>query len=38
VPACAVVAEARVAIVLVDELLDKFGGDSLDELKAHYNA
>lgn len=36
VPACAVVAEARVAIVLVDELLDKFGGDSLTELKAHY--
>ncbi|MCM1264956.1 MAG: chorismate synthase [Candidatus Gastranaerophilales bacterium] len=36
VPACAVVAEARVAIVLVDEFLDKFGGDSLTELKAHY--
>lgn len=36
VPACAVVAEARVAIVLVDEFLDKFGGDSLKELKAHY--
>ncbi len=36
VPACAVVAEARVAIVLVDEFLDKFGGDSLEELKAHY--
>ncbi len=36
VPACAVVAEARVAIVLVDEFLDKFGGDSLKELRAHY--
>lgn len=36
VPACAVVAEARVAIVLVDEFLDKFGGDSLKEIKAHY--
>ena len=36
VPACAVVAEARVAIVLVDEFLDKFGGDSLKELKVHY--
>lgn len=36
VPACAVVAEARVAIVIVDEFLDKYGGDSLDELKAHY--
>ena len=36
VPACAVVAEARVAIVLVDEFLDKFGGDSFMEIKAHY--
>lgn len=36
VPACAVVAEARVAMVLVDEFLDKFGGDSYKEIKAHY--
>lgn len=36
VPACAVVAEARVAIILVDELLSKLGGDSLVEMKAHY--
>lgn len=36
VPACAVVAEARVAIILVDELLSKIGGDSLLEMKAHY--
>nr|MCR5265478.1 chorismate synthase [Cyanobacteria bacterium RUI128] len=36
VPACAVVAEARVATVLIDEFLDKFGGDSLKEIKAHY--
>lgn len=36
VPACAVVAEARVAIILVDELLTKIGGDSLVEMKAHY--
>lgn len=36
VPACAVVAEARVAVVLVDEFLDKFGGDSFKEVKAHY--
>jgi len=36
VPACAVVAEARIAIVLVDEFLDKYGGDSFKELKAHY--
>lgn len=36
VPACSVVAEARVAIILVDELLSKIGGDSLSEMKAHY--
>ena len=36
VPACAVVAEARVAIILVDELLSKIGGDSLAEMKDHY--
>ena len=36
VPACAVVAEARVAIILVDELLTKIGGDNLVEMKAHY--
>lgn len=36
VPACAVVAEARIAIILVDELLSKIGGDSLAEMKAHY--
>jgi len=36
VPACAVVAEARVAIILVDELLSKIGGDSLAEMKVHY--
>jgi len=36
VPACAVVAEARVATILVDEFLDKFGGDNLMELKSRY--
>ncbi len=36
VPACAVVAEARVAVVLVDEFLKKFGGDSLREIKHNY--
>ena len=36
VPACSVVAEARVAIILVDELLAKIGGDNLVEMKAHY--
>ncbi len=38
VPACAVVAEARVAIVLADELLSKLGGDNFVEMKAHYEA
>ena len=36
VPACSVVAEARIAIILVDELLSKLGGDSLAEMKEHY--
>ena len=36
VPACAVVAEARAAIIIVDEMLAKIGGDSLAEMKAHY--
>ena len=36
VPACAVVAEARIAIILADELLTKIGGDNLLEMKAHY--
>ena len=38
VPACSVVAEARVAIILVDELLAKLGGDNLVEMKAHYES
>ncbi|MBQ4114116.1 chorismate synthase [bacterium] len=36
VPACSVVAEAKIAIILVDELLTKIGGDNLAEMKAHY--
>ena len=36
VPSCAVVAEARVACVLADELLQKYGGDSIEEMKSHY--
>ena len=38
VEACSVVAENRIACAIVDEFLLKFGGDSLDEIKAHYNA
>ncbi len=36
VPACAVVAEAKIAWILVDEFLNKFGGDSLKEIKQNY--
>ncbi len=37
VPAAAVVAEAMVALVLADAVLEKFGGDSMTELKANIN-
>lgn len=33
VPACAVVAEARIAIILIDALLEKLGGDNFMEIK-----
>lgn len=36
VEACAVVAESRVAWVLADEVLLKYGGDSMEELKNHF--
>lgn len=36
VEACSVVAEARVAWVLVEEILLKYGGDSLEELKQNF--
>jgi len=38
VPAAAVVGEAMVAIVLADALIEKFGGDSVDELVANWKA
>jgi chorismate synthase len=38
VPAAAVVGEAMVAIVLADALLEKFGGDSLEELLTNWRA
>ena len=38
VPAAAVVGEAMVAFVLADAFLEKFGGDSIDEIRAHYTA
>ena len=37
VEACSVIAEARIAWILADEILLKYGGDSLEELKKHYN-
>jgi chorismate synthase len=36
VPAGGVVCEAMVALVLADQILGKFGGDSMDELKSNY--
>jgi chorismate synthase len=38
VPAAAVVGEAMVAFVLADAFLEKFGGDSIDEIRSHYAA
>ena len=35
VPAAAIVAESMVCLVIADTLLDKFGGDSITELKEH---
>ncbi len=38
VPAIGVIAEAMVAIVLADAMLEKFGGDTLDDLRQAYDA
>lgn len=37
VPAAAVVGEAMVALVVADAFLEKFGGDSLDELRRNFD-
>ena len=37
VPAAAVVAEAMVALVLADAFLEKFGGDSISEIRRHFD-
>ena len=37
VPTCAVIGEAMVAIVLADAMLEKFGGDHIEEIKHNYN-
>jgi len=38
VPAASVIGEAMMALVLTDAILEKFGGDSLDQVKAHMKA
>jgi chorismate synthase len=38
VPAAAVVGEAMVALVLADAAIEKFGGDSIDEMVANWQA
>ena len=38
VPAASVVSESMLCITLVDALLEKFGGDSIDQLKSHMNS
>jgi chorismate synthase len=38
VPRACVIGEAMVAWVLADALLEKIGGDSLDEMRAHWDA
>ena len=35
VPAASIIGESMLAIVLTDALLEKFGGDSIDQLKKH---
>jgi chorismate synthase len=36
VPAAGVVGEAMMAIVLAEAFLEKFGGDSIDEIRRNY--
>ncbi|MFQ6608165.1 MAG: chorismate synthase [Fidelibacterota bacterium] len=38
VPAASVIAESMLCFVLADSLLEKFGGDTMDQLKAHLKA
>ena len=38
VPAAGVVGEAMMAIVLAQAFLEKFGGDSIDEIRHSYHA
>ena len=38
VPAASIIAESMLCFVLADAMLEKFGGDTLHQLKAHINA
>jgi chorismate synthase len=38
VPACGVVCEAMLAVTLADAMREKFGGDSLEEMRRNYDA
>ena len=38
VPAASVIGEAMLALILTDALLEKFGGDSLEQVKQHLSA
>ena len=38
VPAASIIAESMLCFVLADAVLEKFGGDSMHQLKAHMNA
>jgi chorismate synthase len=38
VPAAGVIAETMIALTLVEDALDKFGGDSLEETLTNYRA
>lgn len=38
VPACAVIAESMLAWVIAEHFVEKFGGDSIEEIKDNYNS
>ena len=38
VPAASIVAESMTCITILDTILDKFGGDSMKDLKKHYKS
>ena len=38
VPAASIIAESMVCITILDSILDKFGGDSMKDLKKHFKS